>query len=680
MMRLGFARRSAVALAALLLAAPAFAAAPNRSAHAPARAVDLGATSESKQMTVTVWLRMHEGAALEQRVEAQQDPTSPSFGAWTDRAAVAAMHAPSAGDAAKVSAYLAANGLTVMGVGRDNLFVRARGTAAQVQAALNVQLHDFRSAGGTYSASTTRPSLPSSLQSLVAFVGGIDGVRPRPMNVRPRDAEGREASPRVAVGPKGLFFSPSCFRDPQTVHFSSSDADATYTGNRYGQDIDNDQQGTLAPCGYQPSDIATAYHLDKLYKKGLDGTGQTVAIVDAFGSITLAQDIATFSAVMGLPPVNLTVIGTPTESDYSGDANAGWADETTLDVEWVHSIAPGARIVLVVTVDNSLDNLVQGIVDASNVAGVTTISNSWGDIELATTPELRAGVDDIFKSIAAQGISVNFSSGDSGDESINLGVADADWPASSPFVTAVGGVSLSLRKNKEIAFQTAWGNNLTLVADTQAAGNPPLDPVFNEGFDFGGGGGVSDVYAKPKFQRHLHGNRRQVPDISWLADPFTGVELVITGDSAGDQFIEVIGGTSLSCPMFSGLWAIAAQRAGHNLGQAAARVYDLDDDAITDVTGLSSSNNVSGTILDAGGTSPEVASDLAAPLQNLPDFYSALYNSPFSTRWFVITFGTDSTLPATDGYDLATGLGTPNPPKFVDAVAGGGHHGDDGHH
>jgi hypothetical protein len=87
------------------------------------------------------------------------------------------------------------------------------------------------------------------------------------------------------------------------------------------------------------------------------------------------------------------------------------------------------------------------------------------------------------------------------------------------------------------------------------------------------------------------------------------------------------------------------------------------------VSGDTSPANVSGDITDPGGDSPEVPSDLAAPLQNLPDFYSALYNSPFSTRWFVLTFGTDSTLEASDGYDLATGLGTPNGRAFVEAVA-----------
>lgn len=663
--------RTAILLVSSLLAIPALAA-PGNGRSAPkftSRATDLGATGSSRSVPITVWLRMHESGTLQQTVQTQHDRASASYQRWSSDAAIAAAHAPTAAEAATVSNYLASRGLTVTGVGAQNLFVTARGTAAQVQAALKVELHDFRLGDRSFFANTSKPLLPSHVQPLVAFVGGLTNHGPKPMNVRPIDPDGRVTMAPLAANPNGLVFSAGCFRPPQTVHFASADATATYSGNRYGQDIGNTEQGTLAPCGYQPSEVQTAYRLDKLYRSGLDGRGQTVAIVDAFGSTTIQQDIATFSAAMGLPPADLTVIGTPTESDFSGSPNAGWADETTLDVEWVHAIAPRAKIVLVVAPDNSFDNLFQAIITAASVPGVSVISNSWGDIELDTFPEFRAAADDVFKSITARGIAINFSSGDSGDETINLGVADADWPASSPFVTAIGGISLSLKKNGQIDFQTAWGNNLTRIADRASLGSPPSDPVLNQGFQFGGGGGVSDVYSKPAFQRGLTGNRRMVPDISWLADPFTGAEFIVTGDAAGDQFIGVIGGTSLSCPMFSALWAIAAQRAGHKLGQAAAYVYDLDDNAITDVKQVGSSANVAGLIQDAGGNSPEVPSDLAAPLQNLPDFYSALYNSPFSTRWFVITFGTDSQLKVLPGYDLATGVGTPNGPEFVEAVA-----------
>ena len=135
-------------------------------------------------------------------------------------------------------------------------------------------------------------------------------------------------------------------------------------------------------------------------------------------------------------------------------------------------------------------------------------------------------------------------------------------------MTAHGSVSLSLKRNSNIDFQTAWGNNITEIADTVALGSPPVDPPLNEAFIGGGGGGLSDVYGQPFYQKGLPYNRRAVPDISWLADPFTGVEIIFTGDAAGDQFIEVIGGTSVACPMFSALWAISTQSAGHRLGQA----------------------------------------------------------------------------------------------------------------
>jgi subtilase family serine protease len=142
-------------------------------------------------------------------------------------------------------------------------------------------------------------------------------------------------------------------------------------------------------------------------------------------------------------------------------------------------------------------------------------------------------------------------------------------------------------------------------------------------------------------------------------------------DAGGDLGIDVIGGTSASCPMFTALWGIATQRAHHLLGQAAPHLYRLPpwSGAITDVVNLTSQNNVTGTITDAGGTDPLRASELAAPLYNLPSFVSALYNSPHSTRWFVITFGLDSTLQVGPGWDTATGLGTPNGWNFVQAVA-----------
>jgi subtilase family serine protease len=631
------------------------------------QATDLGPLQRSSPVAVTLWLKPHNMAALKDAADSQRAGQT----AWLSGEEFQAQHAPTAADVAAVSGFLKNRGFTVSEVGPNNFYVKAVGAAGTVQTAFGVELHQYKLNDQTFHGSTAHARLPAAIAPLVAAVGGLTNLAARPMHVRPSDVEGVARKPMpLNAQSNGLIFSAQCFLPPTSEQFSSADAHATYSGNRYGQSITNSSPGTVAPCGYQPSDLYKAYNLNPLYRAGLDGTGETIAIVDAFGSITIQQDAAAFSAAMGLPAPHLTVIGKPTGSNFDPDTNiAGWATETTLDVEWVHAIAPGAKIVLVVAADDSFDNLIGAIAVAAAQRGVVTISNSWGSTELGTDPEFRSGIDDLFAAIGAQGIAVNFSSGDSGDESINLGVASADWPASSPLVTAIGGVSVGLSPNKQISFQTSWGNNLTEVADTIALGSPPIDPPNNEGFDFGGGGGASDVYAQPRFQRGLPGDRRLVPDISWVADPFTGVEIIFTGDAAGDQFIEVIGGTSVACPMFSALWGIATQAAGRPLGQAAPHLYKLPPDAITDVRAAESNNNVTGIILDAGGTAFESAGQLAAPLQNLPSFYSALYNSPFSTRWFVITFGTDSTLEAGPGYDTATGLGTPNGANFVRAFA-----------
>ena len=646
-----------------------------------ARATDLGPMSQSSAVSITVWLKLHDQAGLQRTLAEQQQGASK----YLTNSQVAARHAPTASDVATVSNFLKARGLAVNGVGPNNFFVRASGTAARIESAFGVTLHRYTLHGETFHASTTNPTIPAQIAPLVASVGGLSslGARPnvaraparagvRPNVARPSDPEG-EGSRMVALNAatNGLFFSAQCFYPTTSQTFSGNGATATYQGLRYGADVNNQSLGTLAPCGYQPSEMQAAYNLTPLYRAGLDGTGETIAITDAYGSTTVQTDLATFSAVMGLPPANLTVVGTPTESPFSGDANSGWADETTLDVEWVHAIAPGAKILLVVAPTNSFDDLFAAIATAAAQPGVVAISNSWSGYESGTDLPLRQSGDEVLMLANSRGVAVNFATGDEGNETYDLGYQDVNYPASSPYATGIGGVSVALDRNQRIMFQTSWGNNLTEVADTAALGNPPIDPPNNEGFVFGGGGGTSNVYALPRFQRGLGGQRRLVPDISWVADPYTGVEIIESVDAQGDQSIGVIGGTSLATPMFSALWGIVAQRAGHALGQAAPYLYDLPRSAVTDVGGTPNlPSDVTGVLQDAGGTQNLTSWNLALPLQGLPSFVSALYNSPFSTRWFVLTFGTDSSLQSGPGWDPATGVGTPNGWNFVQAIGG----------
>jgi subtilase family serine protease len=645
------------------------------------RASDLGPVNAANPIEITLWMKMHDQQGLDALVAAQQSGKA----AFLSPEQVFARHAPSNAEVAKVAGLLKADGFTVSGFGPNNIFVKASGPVDLVQSMFQVELHEYDLKGRTFRASSRKATLPPALVPLVAAVSGLSDLAPEPHIAhrgvkaassvhRPSEAEHIIPKPmRLSDAPDGLFFSAQCFYPPTSVHFVSGDGTVTanYQGNGYGAPITSGPPNA-PPCGYQPSEIQTAYNLTHLYQEGLTGAGNTVAIVDAYGSTTIGQDLAAFSQFMGLPPAHLSIIGTPTGSNFSTDPNvAGWAAETTLDVEWVHAIAPGAKIVLVVAPTNSFSDLFGADIIAASLPRVVAISNSWGTLEIgiAGDSEFYSAADNIFKAIGAAGESIQFSTGDEGNNAIATGgsYTSTGWPASSPYVTGIGGVSLALDSQKHIAWQTSWGNNLTEIADTTSLGSPPIDPPFNEGFVFGGGGGASDVYAKPSYQRHLSGDRRLTPDISWVADPYTGVEIIFTVDAGGDLGIDVIGGTSASCPMFSALWAIANQNAHHRLGQAAPHLYNLPTPAITDVVNSSSPNNVNGVIQDPGGTSPVNSWELAAPLYNLPTFYSALYNSPFSTRWFVLTFGVDSTLETGKGWDPATGLGTPNGWHFVHA-------------
>jgi subtilase family serine protease len=451
---------------------------------------------------------------------------------------------------------------------------------------------------------------------------------------------------------------------------------ATYMGNRYGADITNNMPPHLPPQGYSPSEVRTAYGLNAVYSAGFDGTGETIVITDAFGSSTIAQDAALFSLVYGLPPVDLTIVKAPGIVHNPHGPAIGWDGETTLDVEWAHAIAPGAKIALVLATDRaSLD-------EAVNYAVVhhlgNTISNSWSNVEGLGNPARFIRDNRILQMATAQGIDANYASGDFGDESPAVGFVSVDFPASSPFATGVGGTSLALNPDNTIMFQTGWGTNLTRIADRVSLGSPPVvpplkvlgqpffDPNIFLGFQFGAGGGTSGVFAQPSFQRGFVPNTgmRMVPDISWLADPFTGVEIIQT--IGGVPSVTVIGGTSLATPMFSALMAIAAQKNGHvGLGQAAALVYALPAGTVLDIVPVGSASNATGSI----DGNPQTADSLASPLGNTTTYYSALYNSPFSTRWFVITFGTDTSLTTNAGWDNVTGVGTPNGLAFINAVA-----------
>jgi subtilase family serine protease len=673
---------AAVLVVLTLMAGSAFA--------APPQATNMGPEDQSKQISVTVWLNLHNKAALDTMVQQMYDKTSANYHQFLTLKQFNDQFAPTAKEAGVVRDFLAAHNMKVTTTAANNHFVVAQGSVGDAQTAFNTQINRAMVNGAMHRVTTTEASVTGPAGALVATVQGLSDLAYRPNVTRSVDPETRvpyAAVPTSSVGTDGLFFSANCLRAPESKTFTTGGGlpEAIYFGNRYGADITNTAPGNQPPCGYDSTEMQTAYGLKPLYKKGLDGTGQTIVIVDAFGSPSVVADLNLFSQLNGLPAVTpanfqiVTPLGPVACALVNGVCSADV--ETMLDVEWAHTIAPNANIVLVLSPDLSFSKI-----DLANLYAIenqlgNVLSNSFGISEIALVDFLPSELvveNGISEIAAALGISQQVSTGDDGDnllldqEAYGINSVSVDANADSPYATAVGGTSMFLDSNNNIKLQTGWGLNETRIANPTP--NPPAIPPVFFGFQFGGGGGTSTVYAKPEFQKHLKGKFRQVPDISMDADPETGVEVVISPDGvpADGTVVEVVGGTSLSAPMFSAYWAIANQAAGGGpIGEAAPILYELPGNAITDVnlTPLDTLLNVTGLIINPPNAPVfESAATLAQPLENTNLFVSALFQSSTSTRWDVFTFGTDSSLTTGPGWDNVTGLGTPNGTAFINSV------------
>ena len=269
------------------------------------------------------------------------------------------------------------------------------------------------------------------------------------------------------------------------------------------------------------------------------------------------------------------------------------------------------------------------------------------------------------------------------------------------FATAVGGVSLALNSNNSIKWQSGWGTNLTVLASSGTV----FDPPFAIGTVEGSGGGSSNCvdqnfdpttgivtclggFAKPAYQNNLPGTTRQIPDVAWLSDPQTGGVIAYSIPNISPQVVyQVFGGTSLACPMFSGLWAIANQAAGKPLGQAAPYLYSLPTGAITDIVPFGTQhNNVTASIQESSTvtTTFDAAAMLGGDVG--PDnFIDGIWDNPsLPGSGLLISFGQDCSANPSEnpvvvtcsdanrlhtnvGWDNVTGVGVPNPVAFVQA-------------
>jgi subtilase family serine protease len=302
------------------------------------------------------------------------------------------------------------------------------------------------------------------------------------------------------------------------------------------------------------------------------GAGETIAIVGAYHNPFVTSELYAFDAAYGLSNPSLAQV------DLAGaQTDSGWAGEEALDVEWSHVMAPGASIIVVEAASAKTSDLMNAANVARNLPGVSVVSMSWGGGEFRG----QTYYDQFFNTPAGHnGVTFVTASGDQGSK------YGADWPASSPNVVGVGGTSL-------------W---------VDAAGNTVLETAWSSS-----GGGFSALEHEPAYQRAVQrSGRRSTPDVAMVADPNTGVPVLVLDPSSGQASWGVYGGTSLAAQLFGGLIAVADQ------GRALAGLGSLD-----------------------------------GPTQTLPLLYS-LSSADFRE----VTAGSNGH-PARPGYDLVTGLGTP---------------------
>jgi subtilase family serine protease len=667
-----------------------------------ATAKNLGAEDASKVIELSFWLQPRNRAQLNTLTSQLYDPSSANFRHFLTSKQIANKFAPTWSQLKAVRQFVEANNLKVTRVGPMNFFIHVKGTVGDIENALKVQLNQYQVGNKVMRANDRDPFVDGAAGPLVRAISGLDsGGYAHPMNTRPNPVTGtstgnaRATMGAMAAAPAATdFYSNNCFNGTETDVFSTNNDGeypiATYKGNHL-----NLQSLTSAGCGYTPPMIQTAYHLNGLYAKGYDGTGQTIGIIDWCGSLTIQNDANAFSAMFGLPPLtssNFAITYIPTVSTCQEMDTV----EINIDVEWAHAIAPGASINLIVPPSASFADVDEAEFTAVNYGLANVLSGSYGSIEYFT-PTSELETENLINQMAAiAGISANFSSGDDGDYS-NLGIPPSvSAPADSPYATAVGGVALALNRNNSIKWQAGWGNNETLLAQEGFVFDPPL--YF--GFIGGAGGGPSNcVYAdakgnctggflKPSYQKGLPGKWRQVPDIGWLADPFTGGVIAISVPFQVPSLTwQVWGGTSLACPMFSALWAIANQEAGSPLGLAAPYLYSLPPAAVTDIIPVGSTDNVTGSIQES--PTVKVSLNAAHVLGDPPSvpgkYVSAIWDyAPLQSTGVVVSFGMDcsaegpaeflgtlcnspTALKTKVGWDNVTGVGVPNAKAFADA-------------
>ena len=579
-----------------------------------------------------VFLGWRDAAGVTAVASAVSDPNSASYGRYLSAAEFRARFSPAGGDVDAVRRWLSDAGLRVDSVPASRLWVAASGSARDVERVLGTGLAMYRTGSSVRRATTGDPRVPAELAGIVKGFVGLSDVRMR-------------------TGISNRIPKPPAFKNGRPCSTFWGEKVADTLPPAYGAPV------TYDVCGYGADQLRSAYGVSDAIAAGVDGTGQTVAVIDAFASPTMVRDLRKYSDRHGLPAADLTQYNVPPTPGSDIANQQGWWGEETLDLEAIHSLAPGAKLVYLGARDNSGRGLLERFEFAVDGNLAQIISNSYGTAGEKIAPSGFAAWEAVFQQAAALGIGSYFSSGDCGDNKDpdglcgGTGYITTDYSASSPWVTSVGGTSLGVGDQGQYLFETGWGTTTASVGPHGWKPKPPGPYLY------GGGGGTSGLFAEPEYQLGVvpdalatrwNGRNRVVPDVATVGDPNTGfIEGQTQAFPGGPKYGEYrIGGTSLSCPLFAAIMALADQEAGMHHGFANPALY-----------------------AQAGGPAFRDIVDPPSTMASIRVLFNNSLNPRQGLDFALRTYNQTGTLDTTPGYDDVTGLGSPNGQAFLDAMS-----------
>jgi subtilase family serine protease len=699
--------------------AAATATVPGNVAAWVASAKSTGTAAESMGVDISVHMALRDTAALKAMADAVSKPGNPAYGHYLTPAAFRLRFAPDTADVTAVVAMLKTAGMTQIKVGAAGAYVFAHASVAQLRSTFGISQNIYTYAGKSLRANREAPSIPAELAGKVLYIEGLDDtdLLRTPLH-RSINDEARQAAPVAAKAtPDGVIPPPVASGLPSpycSTYIGDSDAVLSTKPGPYDKTL------PWLNCGYTPQQIQQAYGLTKVK---YNGTGITVAILDAYASPTLAADgnqYATNHKLPALTAANFSQLIPAGIYDVSPSETCGpqgWFTEQSLDLASVHGAAPGATIVYIGARDCGT-SLTDALLDAIYNEQANILTNSYSFNGESIAPGSAATADQAFMTAAAQGQTVMFSSGDDGDLSQDNGIATGAYESTSAYVTGVGGTSLLLANQNGGKTEYGWGTNRafltgTTVNSATSITTTGLATATNYGltyYDFsfysGSGGGISLLESQPSYQvgvvpatlstylNPASGNtiilpnaQRVSPDVAMDADPYTGYlygeTFTIAGNGYSDagcvatssttEYCEAAeGGTSLASPLFAGMMAVvdqARKEAGKPLvGFANPWLYGAKIGSTMNSAGINDIKppaKATAVLRGYPSASPDAGLVRVVTINSVP---FDLYLSPFALEICGISIceGIDDVFSAvTPGYDDVTGLGVPYAPLLV---------------